>query len=77
MDRDFREVLYRAGLAMDAVGIHWTILSAFRDDYRQSLASGYKARIGDSLHGGSATTGEPRNLRATSRDVPLRQCPSK
>jgi hypothetical protein len=43
MDRDFREVLYRAGLAMDAVGIHWTILSAFRDDYRQSLASGYKA----------------------------------
>jgi hypothetical protein len=40
-----------------AVGIHWTILSAFRDDYRQSLALGYKARIGDSLHGGSATTG--------------------
>jgi hypothetical protein len=57
MDRDFREVLYRAGLAMDAAGIRWTILSAFRDDYRQFLAAGYKARIGDSLHGGSATTG--------------------
>jgi hypothetical protein len=57
MDRDFREVLYRAGLAMDAAGIRWTILSAFRDDYRQFLATGYKARIGDSLHGGSATTG--------------------
>jgi hypothetical protein len=57
MDRDFREVLYRAGLAMDAAGIRWTILSAFRDDYRQFLAVGYKARIGDSLHGGSATTG--------------------
>jgi hypothetical protein len=57
MDRDFRELLYRAGLAMDASGIRWTILSAFRDDYRQGLASGYRAHIGDSLHGGSATTG--------------------
>jgi hypothetical protein len=57
MDRDFREILYRAGLAMDAAGIRWTILSAFRDDYRQGLATGYKARTGDSLHGGSFTTG--------------------
>ncbi len=57
MDRDFREVLYRAGLAIDAAGFRWTITSAFRDDYRQFLAAGYKARIGDSLHGGSATTG--------------------
>jgi hypothetical protein len=57
MDADFRELLYRAGLAMDAAGMHWTILSAFRDDYRQGLATGYKARIGDSLHGGSMTTG--------------------
>jgi hypothetical protein len=57
MDRDFRELLYRAGLAMDAAGIRWTILSAFRDDYRQGLAAGYKARTGDSLHGGSFTTG--------------------
>jgi hypothetical protein len=57
MDRDFRELLYRAGLAMDAAGIRWSILSAFRDDYRQLLAAGYKAHIGDSLHGGSATVG--------------------
>lgn len=57
MDRDFRELLYRAGLAMDAARIRWTILSAFRDDYRQSIASGYKARTTDTLHGGSATTG--------------------
>jgi hypothetical protein len=57
MDRDFRELLYRAGLAMDAAGFRWTILSGFRDDYRQGLASGYKAIIGDSLHGGSVTTG--------------------
>jgi hypothetical protein len=57
MDRDFRELLYRAGLAMDAAGIRWTILSAFRDDYRQGMAAGYKAHTGDSLHGGSATVG--------------------
>jgi hypothetical protein len=57
MEPDFRELLYRAGLAMDAAGIRWTILSAFRDDYRQGLAAGYKARIDNSLHGGSAATG--------------------
>jgi hypothetical protein len=57
MDPDFRELLYRAGLALDAAGIRWTILSAFRDDYRQWLASGYKARIDNSLHGGTAATG--------------------
>lgn len=57
MDADFREILYHAGRAMDAAGFHWTILSGFRDDYRQGLASGYKARIGNSLHGGSLTTG--------------------
>jgi hypothetical protein len=57
MDRDFRELLYRAGLAMDAAGIRWTILSGFRDDYRQGLASGYRAHIGYSLHGGSLGPG--------------------
>ena len=57
MDPDFRELLYRAGLAIDAAGIRWTILSAFRDDYRQGLASGYKARTDNSLHGGSAAIG--------------------
>jgi hypothetical protein len=46
-----------AGHAMDAARIHWTILSAFRDDYRQGLASGLKAHINNSLHGGSAATG--------------------
>ena len=57
MDPDFREQLYHAGKAMDAAGIRWTILSAFRDDYRQSLAAGYKAGVGNSLHGGSTRTG--------------------
>ncbi len=57
MDPEFREQLYHAGKAMDADGIQWSILSAFRDDYRQRLASGFKARVGNSLHGGSRRTG--------------------
>jgi hypothetical protein len=57
MDPDFREQLYHMGKAMDAEGIKWAILSAFRDDYRQSLASGYKASARNSLHGGSRRTG--------------------
>ncbi len=57
MDADFREQLYHAGKAMDAAGVQWAILSAFRDDYRQSLASGFKASARNSLHGGSARVG--------------------
>jgi hypothetical protein len=57
MDPDFREQLYHMGRAMDAAGIKWAILSAFRDDYRQKLASGFKASPRNSLHGGSARTG--------------------
>ena len=57
MDPDFREQLYHAGHALDAAGLRWSMLSAFRDDYRQRLASGFKARIGNSLHGGSRRTG--------------------
>jgi len=57
MDPDFREMLYHAGRAMDADGIRWSMLSAFRDDYRQSLASGFKASSSNSLHGGKARTG--------------------
>ena len=57
MDADLREQLYHAGKAMDAAGIEWTIVSAFRDDYRQSIAAGLKARTGYSRHGGSRATG--------------------
>src|SRR5260370_214239 len=42
---------------MDADGINWTILSAVRDDYRQGIASGFKAHRGYSFHGGSIATG--------------------
>jgi hypothetical protein len=57
MDPEFREQLYHAGKAMDAAGLEWSMLSAFRDDYRQKLASGFKASVGNSLHGGSRRTG--------------------
>jgi hypothetical protein len=57
MDPDFREELYHAGHAMDASGLRWSMLSAFRDDYRQGLAAGFKAHGGNSLHGGSRATG--------------------
>jgi hypothetical protein len=57
MDPDFRELLYDVGHAMDAAGIDWTILSAFRDDYRQGLAAGFKAHRSYSFHGGTIATG--------------------
>jgi hypothetical protein len=57
MDADFRELVYAAGKAMDAAGIEWTIVSGFRDDWRQSIASGIKARTGYSRHGGSVAVG--------------------
>jgi len=57
MDPDFRELLYNLGHGMDEAGLNWTILSGFRDDYRQGLASGYKAHVGNSFHGGSRATG--------------------
>jgi len=57
IDPDFREQLYHAGLAMDAGGIDWTIMSGFRDDYRQGITSGFKAQPGNSFHGGSIATG--------------------
>ena len=57
MDADLRELIYHAGKAMDAAGIEWTIVSGFRDDWRQSIASGIKARTGFSRHGGSVAVG--------------------
>jgi hypothetical protein len=57
IDPDFRELLFAAGHAMDAAGIEWTILSAFRDDFSQNLAAGLKARVNNSFHGGSEATG--------------------
>ena len=57
LDPDFREQLFAAGRVMDAARIKWTILSGYRDDYRQSLATGFRAQVGASFHGGSIVTG--------------------
>jgi hypothetical protein len=62
MDRSFRMRLYRALRAMDDAGLGPGITSAFRDDYRQSLASGLKAASNRSYHGGSLRGGYGHGL---------------
>jgi soluble lytic murein transglycosylase len=57
MDRSFRLKLYHALRAMDEAGLAPGITSGFRDDYRQSLASGNKASTDSSYHGGSRRGG--------------------
>jgi len=57
MDRSFKVKLYHALRAMDEAGLEPGITSAFRDDYRQSLASGKKAADNRSYHGGSLRGG--------------------
>jgi hypothetical protein len=64
MDRGFKQKLYRALRAMDDAGFMPGITSAFRDDYRQSLASGNKAATDRSYHGGSLRGGYGRGLAA-------------
>ena len=53
MDHTFKLKLYTALRAADNAGLWPGITSAFRDDYRQSLASGLKAATERSYHGGS------------------------
>jgi hypothetical protein len=62
MGRDFKLKLYHALRAMDDAGLSPGITSAFRDDYRQSLASGLKAATNRSYHGGSLRGGYGRGL---------------
>lgn len=62
MDRAFRLTLYRALRAMDAEGLEPGITSAFRDDYRQTIAAGRKARADNSYHGGSRHGGYGHGL---------------
>jgi hypothetical protein len=63
MDPDFKELIYAAGKQMDAAGIQWSMLSAFRDDWRQQIAAGFKASAGNSCHGGSRAVGGYGNGR--------------
>jgi hypothetical protein len=62
MDRGFKLRLYHALRALDDAGLSPGITSGFRDDYRQSLASGNKAATDSSYHGGSRRGGYGNGL---------------
>jgi len=64
MERSFRVKLYRALRAMEDAGLMPGITSAFRDDYRQGIASGNKAASDSSYHGGSRRGGYGHGLAA-------------
>jgi len=64
LDPDFKLTLYRALRAMDDAGLMPGITSAFRDDYRQSIASGNVAASDRSYHGGSLRGGYGHALAA-------------
>jgi hypothetical protein len=64
MDRGFKLKLFHALYAAEAAGLQPGITSAFRDDYRQSIASGLKAASDRSYHGGSFRGGYGHGLAA-------------
>jgi hypothetical protein len=64
MDRSFKLKLFHVLRAADEAGLSPGITSAFRDDYRQSLASGLKAATDRSYHGGSSRGGYGHGLAA-------------
>jgi hypothetical protein len=57
MDRDFKVRLYHLFHALDEAGLAPGMTSGFRDNYRQSIASGMKAATDSSYHGGSRRGG--------------------
>src|SRR5207248_4256935 len=64
MDRSFKLKLFHALYAAEEAGLSPGITSAFRDDYRQSIASGLKAASERSYHGGSFRGGYGHGLAA-------------
>lgn len=64
MDRSFKLKLFYMLHAAEAAGLSPGITSAFRDDYRQSIASGLKAASNKSFHGGSSRGGYGNGLAA-------------
>ena len=64
MDRSFKLKLFHMLRAAEAAGLSPGITSAFRDDYRQSIASGLKAASNKSFHGGSSRGGYGHGLAA-------------
>jgi hypothetical protein len=64
MDRGFKLKLFHALHAAEQAGLSPGITSAFRDDYRQAIASGLKAATNRSYHGGSLRGGYGHGLAA-------------
>ena len=64
MDGSFKLKLFHLLRAAEAAGLAPGITSAFRDDYRQSIASGLKAASDRSYHGGSSRGGYGHGLAA-------------
>jgi hypothetical protein len=64
IDRAFKARLYRLFRALDDAGLAPGMTSGFRDDYRQSIASGNKAANNRSYHGGSLRGGYGNGLAA-------------
>jgi hypothetical protein len=64
MDRSFKLKLFHTLHAAEQAGLSPGITSAFRDNYRQSLASGLKAANDRSYHGGSSRGGYGHGLAA-------------
>ena len=64
VDHDFKMRLFRMLHAAEEAGLSPGITSAFRDDYRQSIASGLKAANDRSYHGGSFRGGYGHGLAA-------------
>jgi hypothetical protein len=64
MDRDFKLRLVHMLHVAEQAGLSPGITSAFRDDYRQSIASGLKAANDRSYHGGSFRGGYGHGLAA-------------
>jgi hypothetical protein len=64
MDRSFKLKLFHMLHAAEEAGLSPGITSAFRDDFRQSIASGLKAADNRSYHGGSLRGGYGHGLAA-------------
>jgi len=64
MERSFKLKLYKLMRAADDAGHAPGITSGFRDDYRQSIATGKKAASDSSYHGGSKRGGYGYGLAA-------------
>jgi hypothetical protein len=69
MDKSFKLKLFYMLQAAENAGLQPGITSAFRDDYRQSIAAGLKAAANRSYHGGSLRGGYGKGLAADITSV--------